>query len=242
MTSRRGIECADLAVETRQNEAAADELGCGHDVGVGDPPGDGPIGLDGERLELGGDEDVLDPGRPEQREQRGRRTVLPARLAGGRLKAVRVESIGDDEQAGGIPVERPWIVADDRREAIRPGAARTLDPELRAAQRIGVGRDGRSEVEQGAADLRKCEDVGGRPAASPPPAGSKAAGIGDRRVPRLGGHSRGDGTAPAAVASRSAAVRSSAIGATVALARIRSVPGGTAKTVVDRPAAAHTTW
>src|SRR3954471_4425974 len=45
---------------------------------------------------------------------------------------------------------------------------------------------------------------------------------------------------PAACASTSAARRSSLIGATVALARLRRVAGGTSNTAVGTPAAAHT--
>ena len=84
----------------------------------------------------------------------------------------------------------------------------------------------RAEVDQRAAGLGQGEDLGGRAAAAPAPARAQAARVGDRGVARLGGHSLGAwrgrrrGGVP-----RSAAGRSSAIGATVALARIRSVAG-----------------
>ena len=55
-----------------------------------------------------------------------------------------------------------------------------------------------------------------------------------RAASRLGATAR-----PAALARRRR--RSSPIGATVALASIRSVAGGTGKTAVGMPAAAHTT-
>ena len=58
-----------------------------------------------------------------------------------RLEAVGVEPVGDDEQAGRVPVERPRLVVDERGEARRPGAARSLEPQFGAAQRLGIGRD-----------------------------------------------------------------------------------------------------
>ena len=98
------------------------------------------VGLDRERLDLGLDDDVGEPRRPEERDDRRRRAVLPAQLAGRGVEAERVEPVAHDEQALGVPVEAARLVADRRGEAGRPGAARSLEPELRPAQRVGVGR------------------------------------------------------------------------------------------------------
>jgi len=57
-SARRGIEHVGLAGVAGQDEPAADERRLGHDVGVGDPPGDRPVRLDRERLDLRLDEDV----------------------------------------------------------------------------------------------------------------------------------------------------------------------------------------
>ena len=55
------------------------------------------------------------------------------------LEAVGVEPVGDDQQPVGVPVQRPRLVVDERREARRPGAARALEAQLGAAQRLGIG-------------------------------------------------------------------------------------------------------
>ena len=73
-----------------------------------------------------------------------------------------------------------------RGEARGPGAARALEAQLGAAQRVRVGRDQRPEVDELAARLGQGEHLGGRAAAAPPPARPQAAGIGDRRVAWLG--------------------------------------------------------
>ena len=48
----RRIDRTDLAVEPGEHESATDEFGGGHHVRVGDAPGDRPVRLDGERLQL----------------------------------------------------------------------------------------------------------------------------------------------------------------------------------------------
>ena len=110
-------------------------------------------------------------------------------VAGRRLEAVGVEPVGDDEQAGRVPVERPRLVVDERREPGGPGAARTLEPQLGPAQRRpGRRRPCEPEVDQVAAGLGQGEDRRARAAAAPPPARPQAARIDDRGVARLGGH------------------------------------------------------
>ena len=106
-------------------------------------------------------------------------------VAGRRLEAVAVEPVGDDEQPGAVPVERPRLVVDERGEPGRPGAARSLETQLGAAQRVGVGGDQRPEVDQLAARLGQGEDLGRRAAAAPPPARPQPARVGDRGVARL---------------------------------------------------------
>ena len=119
-------------------------------------------------------------------------------------------------------------------------------------------------IDERAAGLRQGEDRRALAAAAPSPARPQPAGVGDRRVARLGArrrarsrpgvHAPRSGAVPSAdeaadpvrlasrSASTSAARRSSVIGATVALASVRSVAGGTGKTAVGVPAAAQTVW
>ena len=168
-------------------------------------------------------------------------TTWAERAAPG-LEPVGVEAVADDQQAGRIPVQGARVVVDHRREADRPGAPRTLEPELGPAQGFRVVGDERSEVDQLATGFRQREDLATGAAPAPPPAATQAAWVDNGRVARLGAHRRhGAGQAPT-FWGVSAAAGSSAIGVTVALARFRSVAGGTGKTAVDSPAAAHTTW
>ena len=107
-------------------------------------------------------------------------------------------------------------------------------------------------IDERPAGLRQGEHRGSLAAAAPAPPRPQAAGIGDRRVARLGARD-GRGHTPAFCArarpsptkpptpapgsrsaSTSASRRSSVIGATVALASVRSVAGGTGKTAVGR--------
>ena len=124
----RRVERVQLAVVPGQDEAAADQLGRDHHIGVGDPPGDRPVGLDRERLELGLDEDVGEPRRAEQREDRRRRPMLPGGLAG---RGRRARTCGSRSSRRAGPRCPRWIAArlvvDGRGEAGRPGAARALE-------------------------------------------------------------------------------------------------------------------
>ena len=167
---------ADLAVETGQHEPPADQLGGGHHVRVGDPPGDRPVGLDRERLDLGLDDDVGEA----RRSRAGRSSASPtdgpsARLAGRRLEAVGVEPVGDDEQAGGRPSGAPVA---RRGSATRSGRSRrraALRVQLGAAQRVGSAATRGPRSIELAARLGQGEDLGRRAAAAPPPAGAQAA-------------------------------------------------------------------
>ena len=176
------------------------------------------------------------------------RAMVPAGVARRDLEPVGVEPVGDHQEAGGVPVERPRLVMDERREARRPCAARAFETELGAAQRVGILGGAGAQVDEGATRLGEGEDLGARAAAAPSPAGAQAARVGDGRVPGLVRHLGSGRDQPparwpaATVGSASlSVVGSSAIGATIAFDRIRNVPGGTPKTAVGRPAAAHTT-
>ena len=223
-----------------QHQATTDQLGGGHDVGVGDPPGDRPVRLDREGLDLGLDQDVGQPGRSEEGDQRAGRAVIPAQPRRSRVEPEGVEPVGDDQQAGRVPVQRARLVVDERREPRGPRSARPFEAQFGPAQGVRVGGDGRAEVDQVAARLGQREDRRSRTAAAPPPARPQAARIDDRRVARLGVSPVGRLALADATGSGSGG-SSSAIGATVALDRIRRVAGGTGKTVVGSPAAAHTT-
>src|SRR4029453_2037396 len=125
---------------------------------------------------------------------------------------------------------------------------------------------------QGTAGLGQREHRWTLATAAPAPTGPQATGVDDRGVVRLpsglgAAGARGVGTGrahtpafcgvarlsstkpPAPVPSLLAGAvagstgwGTSVIGATTALASVRSVPGGTGNTAVGSPAAAHTTW
>ena len=137
--SGRRIEGGDLAAEAGQDQPAADEVGADDDLGVGEPPGHGPVRFDRERLDLGLDEDVRQPRRRQQRDDRLAERWSQRASPVARLEAVGVEAVGDDQEPFAVPVQRARVVVDERREPGRPGAARSFDPELRPAQ--GSGSD-----------------------------------------------------------------------------------------------------
>ena len=58
LTSGRGVQDIGLAVKAREDQPAADQLRGRDDVRVGDAPGDLPVRLHGERLDLGLEEHV----------------------------------------------------------------------------------------------------------------------------------------------------------------------------------------
>jgi len=164
-------------------------------------------------------------------------SVVPGRLSTGDVQPEGVEAVRDDEQPGVIPVDGARFVVDGRREPGRPGAPRTLEPEFGPAQRLRVGRDHRPQVHERPAGRGQGEH--GRSLATPGPAPASAQGarIRHHRVVWLSGHAWPWARVSA---STSAARRTSAIGATMASARVRRVAGGTGKTAVGSPAAAHT--
>ena len=168
------------ARRSSQDQPPAEELRARHDVAVGDPPADGPVGLDRERLDLGLDEDVRQPRRPEDREQRRRRAVRPAELAGPRVEPVGMEAVLHDERPVVSHSSRRRLVVDRRREADRPRPGRRIDPELGPAERLRiVGPTERARSTQRAAGLGQGEDRGALAAAGPAPAGAEAARIAD---------------------------------------------------------------
>jgi hypothetical protein len=184
-------------------------------------------GLDGERFDLGLDDDVRQSRRAEEGNDRRRRTMRPARVARRRVEAIGVEAVGNDEEPLAVPVERARIVVDRRGESRGPGATRALEAQLGAAQRVVIRRDRGPVLVQRAACLRQGEYRRPFPAAGPTPSGAQGAGIGQRLV---AGFARGR-----------QAVTPSAIRATVASASIRKSAGATGNTAVPVPAAAHTT-
>ena len=137
--ARRRIEGIELPGVARQDEPAPDELGGGHDVGVGDPPGHAPVGLDRERLELALEEDVPEPRRGQDGEDGRRGAVDPAKVAGRGVEPVGVEAVLDDEERRRVPVDRRRLVVERRGEASGPGPAAARPP----GARRGNGRRGR---------------------------------------------------------------------------------------------------
>ena len=119
---------------------------------------------------------VGQPRRAEQRDDRRPGPMVPAGLAGRHVQPERVEPVAHDEQAFGVAVDGSRLVADRRGEAGGPGAPRSLEAQLRAAQRLGVLGDAGAQLDQPAADLGEGEDRIALPAAAPAPAGAEAAG------------------------------------------------------------------
>src|SRR3954471_16290574 len=101
--------------------------------------------------------------------------MVPARLACRHLEPVRVEAIGDDQEAGGVPEQAARLVVDERSEATGPCAAGSLEPQLGAAERVGISGDPRTEVDQRSAAFAEREDLGSRTAAAPAPSRAEAA-------------------------------------------------------------------
>src|SRR5439155_9860417 len=118
-----------------------------------DPPADGPVGLERERLDLCLDQEVRESRGAEDRDQRRGRPVRPAKRAGPALEAVRVEAVLDDEQPRIIPDEARGLIVDRRGEADSPGSGRPVDPELGAAELVEVPGHERSEVLESATSL-----------------------------------------------------------------------------------------
>ena len=225
----RRIERADAGRRSRQDQPAADQLRRGDDVGVGDPPGHVAVRLDRERLELGLDQDVPEPRRAEDRDQRRRRAMGPAQHAGARLEAVRRGSRTSTTSRPAVSQRmRRRLVEDRRGEADRPGARRAVDPQLRPAQRVrGRRTTERPEVDRGCRRPR----TGRRPPRPVRcrPSASGRAGRPDRTTRRgrgsVGGSPGADARQPTAPLDRRLGW-SSAIGATVRVRRaIRSVAG-----------------
>ena len=231
-----GSRAFDAAAVAREHEPAADHRRLGDDVGVGDPPGDGPVGLDRERLELapGGSRGAAATRRT------GRAAASPSdgiqrARAGPGVEPVAVEAVLHDQLARGVPELRGRLVVDRRGEAHRPARP----PGRRRGARRDTARRAPSEtsgpeIDQLAADLGQGEDRRRLAGAAPAPARPQAAR--DRRSSRRA--ARALTRAPSG-RSRSTG-GSSAIGATWASASIRRIAGATGKTAVGSPAAAQT--
>ena len=133
--ARRRIERGRLSVEAGQDQAATEQVGRRHDVGVGDPPGDGPVGFDRERLDLGLDDDVGES----RRARAGRRSVSPSDApSGARRSPSRARRCGSHSRP---PGRRPYPSG---APAGRRGSATRTGPSTpRAVPRVGA-RPGRA--------------------------------------------------------------------------------------------------
>ena len=101
--------------------------------------------------------------------------MAPGECAGARNEGVDSEAVPDDEELRIVPVDRARLVVDCSGEAYRPGAARSFNAQLHAAESIGVTLGAGAEravVNEGFANFGECEDRGGLPAA--PPGGANA--------------------------------------------------------------------
>ena len=160
--SGRGIQCRHLAREARQHQPPPDERRLGNDVAVGDPPADGAVGLDRERLDLGLDDHVRQSRRAEHGDQRGRGAVRPAERPGPALESVGDEPVlrrpaGPRRPRRAPAARRRWPMRDApstprraRRFGARPDRARSYRrptrsvPDPRACRPPLTGRRPRS--------------------------------------------------------------------------------------------------
>ena len=151
--TRDGIESRHLSAEARQDHATADEFRFGDDIGVGDPPADGAIRLDRERLDLTLHDHMIQPAGCEERDEGRRRSMVPAQVPAAGVQTVRREPERRDEQARGVPQDGPRLVVDGRCESDGPGPGRTLDPQLGAAVALDVRPGQRTVIGQRTAAL-----------------------------------------------------------------------------------------
>ena len=193
--SGRGIDRRHLPGVARQHEPPADERGVRDDVAVGDPPADRPVRLDRERLDLRLDEDVGEPRRAEDRDQRGRRAVRPAERAGPATPARTCGSRTSRRAARRRPRASAGRLVADRRGEAGPSTRRP-------ARRRGARRGTAARTTATRADPRSSSvppaSVRAKTAAPwPLPAQRQRArsppGIDDRRVARLAGAASGAG-------------------------------------------------
>ena len=98
--------------------------------------------------------------------------------------------------------EGPRVVVDERGEPDRPRAARTLEAELRPAERLRIRGHQRSQVHELATGLGQGEDFRPRSAPAPAPAATQAAGVDDGGVPRFEAHRRRDSRSGAGILPR----------------------------------------
>ena len=192
----------------------------------------------------------------EQGDERRRGPVVPARPRRSRSRdrtcgTRRRRRAGRPYPSGSRAARRGSSEANRAVQAPRGPSSRS------SARHSGSGSAAtrRAQVDQVAAGLGQREDRRPGAAPAPPPAGPQAAGVGDGGVARLGRRRDAAAASGAGVLGRRRPAvrvpadrcrdrqrpprdpprgRSSAIGATVALDRIRRVPGGTGKTAVGQ--------
>ena len=129
------------------------------------------VGLEGERLDLGLDDDVGEPRRAEQGEDRRRRSCSQR----GSPVAARARRCGTRRPRRASPAVSQWSARGSswmsRGEPRRPGAARPLEPQLGTAQRVGSAATRGPRSISVAAGLGQGEHRGAgrcRPSASAP--------------------------------------------------------------------------
>src|SRR5206468_325641 len=134
-----------------------------------------------------------------------------------------------DELARCVPQDGRRLVVEGRGESGGPGPGGAVDPELGPAADVGISGHERAVVNELTAGFGQGEDLGRLARAGPSPAGPEAAGVRDRQVVRAGHDPQDARSIGGSIGG------SSAIGATLASASIRSVDGATGKTAFGRP-------
>src|SRR5450759_5575800 len=208
-------------VYKRQDQAPADQLGVGDDVGVADAPAHLAVLLERKGLDLGLDEDVRQAGRADDGLDRRSGPMRPAKLARPGDQAVGDEPVLHDEQARRIPRGAGGSVEDRGGQARGPCSGRALDTDLGAAEPLEADPRAFAVLEELAPGLGEGEDGVAAPGARPAVADPEAAGVPDARLARLRRHDPCAAGPGAGVSAEGL----SAISATIALVSARSPAG-----------------
>ena len=167
------------------DQAAPDQVRLGDDVAVRDPPHHPPVASSASvsislwRMTWSSRDEPRSAtiGVPLSRR--------PAQLPGARLERVDPEAVAHRAADPGCPTGCPGLVEDERGEARGPDAERSLHPQLRPAQPIGVRRDEGAVVGERATDLAQGRDGVDAAAARPADSGAESP-PGNRTFERCG--------------------------------------------------------
>ena len=150
-----------------QHELAPDEVGIDDNIVVRRSPGNYALCVKSGRLELALDHAMLKRRRAEHGHDGRARAMAPCQLTSARAQRVHPKAVLHQQQAGRVPQGALRLVVDERGEARRPRAERTLDVQLGATQPVRRGAFERTVVGQLAAGVGNRENLAGRPGTAP---------------------------------------------------------------------------